>query len=155
MLKKSNLLLVFISFVVLLTLTGCCEKAVKNTSDFKSLSEKYKYTISDVTSQYADNKKVKNALVAKSSQDFQIEFFVLEDEGSAGIMFFNNKTTFERSKRGSSSQASTSSPNYQTYSLTCNNQYMYLCRVENTLLSVNIPSNYKDNVNKFIEEFGY
>ena len=155
MFKKRNLLLVIISFVVLLTLTGCCEKAVKNTSDFKSLSEKYKYTVSDVTSQYADNKKVKNALVAKSSQDFQIEFFVLEDEGSAGIMFFTNKTTFERNKRGSSSQASTSSPNYQTYSLTCNNQYMYLCRVENTLLSVNIPSNYKDNVKKFIEELGY
>ena len=155
MLKKRNILLVIISFVLLLTLTGCMDKTVKNTSDFKSLSEKYKYTISDVTSQYSDNKKVKNAIVAKSSQDYQIEFFVLEDEGSAGIMFYNNKFTFDRNKSGSSSVYSSSNPNYQNYSLTNNNQYMYICRVKNTLLSVNIPSNYKDNVNKFIEEFGY
>ena len=155
MLKKRNIFLVIISFVVLLTLTGCMDKTVKNTSDFKSLSEKYKYTISDVTSQYSDNQKVKNATVAKSSQDFQIEFFVLEDEGIAGKMFYTNKTTFENSKSGASMQSSSSGENYQTYALTCNNKYMYLCRVDNTLLSVSIPSDYKDNVKKFVEELGY
>ncbi len=155
MLKKRNILLVIICFVVLLTLTGCMEKTVKNANDFKSLAEKYKYTVSDVTSQYSVNQKVKNAIVAKSSQDFQIEFFVLEDEGSAGKMFYTNKATFESSKSGSITSSASSGEKFTTYGLTYNNKYMYLCRVENTLLSVNIPSNYKDNVNKFIEEFGY
>ncbi|MBP5470776.1 MAG: hypothetical protein J6Z11_16215 [Candidatus Riflebacteria bacterium] len=131
------------------------EKTVKNANDFKSLAEKYKYTVSDVTKQYSANQKVKNATVAKSSQDFQIEFYVLEDEGSAGKMFYTNKAKFENSKSGASMQASSSNTNYSTYSLTSNNKYMYLCRVDNTLLSLNIPSDYKDNVNKFIEEFEY
>ena len=155
MLKKRNILLGFLCFVVLFMLTGCGNVTVKNTSEFKSLSERNKYTTSDVTSQYSANQNVKEATVAKISQDSQIEFFVFADEVSARQMFSTNKVKLESEKSGFSNQSQSNAFNYSTYSLTYSNKYMYLCRVDNTLLFINTLTEFKDNANKFIEEFGY
>ena len=156
MVKKRNILLVILCFVVLFTLTGCFEATVKNTSDFKSLSERNKYTTSDVTSQYSADQNVKEATVAKISEDSQIEFFVLKDEVSAGKMFITNKIKIDNGKSGSSSTSySSNGPNYSTYSLSYSNKYMYICRVDNTLLYIKALSEFKDNIKKFVKEFGY
>lgn len=153
--KKRKFLFVVICFFMLFALTGCGSKTVKNTSDFKSIAENHNYTITDVTSQYASYGYIKEATVAQSSDGWQVEFYVLDDEGNATSMFNTNKSTFENYKGNSSSESSSSMGNYSSYTLTSSGYYMHLCRVDNTLLYVKVPDTYKDDVKNLVKELGY
>lgn len=140
---------------MLLTLTGCVKKTAITTNDFKSVANNHGYTISDATSQYAIYGYINEATIAKSSEGWQVEFYVLDDEASATNMFNTNKTLFEASKENSSSEKSLNSDHSSSYSLTSSDSYMYICRVDNTLVYVKVLEKYKNTVKDFIKELGY
>ena len=54
-----------------------------------------------------------------------------------------------------SKEVSNSSGNFTTYSLTDNGYYIYLCKVDDTLLYTRVKEEYKEEVDKFIQELGY
>ena len=151
--KKYFLGLIFT--VVLFVLTGCSEKPSINSSDFKSISENSGYTVYDITSQYSEYSYIESALVAKSSWDYQVEFYLLTDDSYAVSMFNNNKSTFESYKGSSSVDSSVDLANYSTYSLTSNGYYMYLSRIDNTLLYLRVDDSYKSNVKNLVSKLGY
>ena len=153
--KKRNILLVVLGFIVLFTLTGCGNKTVKATSDFKSIAESKGYTVSDVTSQYSSYPDVTEATVAQSSSGYQLEFYVLDEIENAKNMFETNRETFDQNKGSNYSHSEVNLGNYSTYSLTNDGYYMYLSRVENTLLYVRVPKSYKDDIKGFVKELGY
>ena len=140
---------------MLFVLTGCGNKNVITTNDFISKTEKLGYTTTNVIEQYASYSYVKEATVAQSSEGYQVEFYTLDDEANATGMFNTNRSTFESYKGNSSSESSSSMGNYSSYTLTSSGYYMYLCRVENTLLYVKVNDTYKDSVKKLIKELGY
>ncbi len=45
--------------------------------------------------------------------------------------------------------------NYDIYSLTSNGDFMYLCRIDNTLLYIDVEDIYKDEVKEIIDELDY
>ena len=45
--------------------------------------------------------------------------------------------------------------NYSTYRVSSNNEYMYVSRVENTLLYLHIPDTYKKEATTLIDKLGY
>lgn len=153
--RKRNIFFVVIGFLILLSLTGCGKKTAITTADFKSITESHSYTTVDVTSQYASYGNINEATVAQSPDGFQVEFYVLDDEGNATSMFNTNKSDFESYKGNYSSESSSSMSNYSSYTLTSSGYYMHLCRVDNTLLYVKVSDTYKDSVKDLINELGY
>ena len=152
--KKKNIILGVVSFMMMFLLTGCGSKKVISTETFKSTAESNGYTVTDVSAQYAQYDFVKEATVAQQ-KGFQIEFYMLSDKENAESMFNTNKTTFEGYKGSTATEASANMSNYSSYTLNSSGYYMHLCRVDNTLLYVRVEKDYKDTVNKIINELGY
>ena len=153
--KKRRIVLCVVCFLMLFALTGCGNKAAITTSDFKTVAEGHNYIITDAVSQYAAYDYIKEVTIAQSSDDWQVEFYVLDNAANATSMFNTNKATFESYKGNSSSESSTSIGNHASYTLTSSGYYMHLCRIDNTLLYVSVPDTYKNDVKELIEELGY
>lgn len=152
--KKKNILVAVLCFLVAITLTGCSKK-VLTTTEFTSRMQNNNFITGDVTTQFEEAEFVKEATIAKSPDGWQIEFYVLSSESTAKAMFETNKERFIESKDGNSGQTSSNIGNYETFSLTSNGKYMYLCRVDNTLIYLNVDSTYKSNAQKIVKELGY
>ena len=152
--KKKGILFGALCLVMLFLVTGCGNKKAITTSDFKSKAEKAGYQTADVYNQYKEFGYVKEATVA-TKDGYQVEFYVLDNKSNAAGMFNTNKTTFENTKSGSATESSVELGNYSTYSLTSSDSYMYLSRVDNTLIYVKVPESAKDNVKSLIKELGY
>ncbi len=153
--KKGIVLKMFFVTAIVLFLTGCGNKTVITNDDFIAKAQSNNYTITDVTEEYSSFGNVKSGTVAQSSNDWQVEFYVLTDESNATSMFNTNKDAFESYKSNSSAESSVSMGNYTSYSLTSGGYYMYLCRVDNTLIYARVADTYKDTVKSFIKDLGY
>ncbi len=153
--KKSRIFGLVVLSIMVLFLSGC-SKSVKTSNDFKSIADKNGLVTVDVTSQYATYGTFKEAYVAQSNDGWQIEFFVLNKEEHAISMFETNKKIFEGYKEdGSSSYSEVNGSNYNKYSLNTGGYYMYICRVENTLVYLRVSDQYKDTVKGIIKSLGY
>ena len=109
----------------------------------------------DVTDQYASYGIDEAYIAVESNQEYQIEFYELSSVSKAESMFESNKEYFmdrAGSKRVTSSYGF---GNYDIYSLTSNGDFMYLCRIDNTLLYIDVDDSYKDEVKEIIDELDY
>lgn len=150
---KKNILIGVICFLMLFTLVGCGSKTVKTTDEFKTIAKSYNYTITDVSDKYSSG--IIEATYAESSDNWEILFFVFDEEANATARFNKEKETFEKYKGNSSSESSSRMGNYSSYTLTSSGYYMHVCRVDNTLLYARVPDTYKSDAKKIIKELGY
>ena len=151
--KASALLIVTVMFT--LVLTGCTKTAV-TTADFTALAQTKGYIVEDASSQFSAYDYIKEVtIVAPQSLDYQIEFYVLSDAAYAQSFFENNKTNFEMNKSGTYSDSSSSGKNYAVYKLNANDKYMFLERVDNTVVYVNTEKENKEAVEAFVKELKY
>ena len=151
---KRALLCTIVLFSVFI-LTGCTKKAI-TADDFKEKMEDKNYTVKDVTSQFSSSDSMKKAYIAiKSDKSFQIEFFNLKDVDSAISMYNLNKQDFEDKKGNNSLNTNIDGKNYSKYVLVTNGKFQVVCRVEKTLLYLNVPSKYEKEVKEIIEYLGY
>lgn len=153
--KKRILLFSFACLSILLLLTGCGDKKAIDTKKFKDTAIKYNYDLVDVTDQYSMYNNIKEATIMGNINDWQIEFYVLNSASDAIGMFNTNKEIFESYKGSNSLEYYTNMTNNNTYSLQSNGMYMYLCRVDNTLLYINVSEHYRDLVKSIADELGY
>jgi hypothetical protein len=135
--------------------TGCGSKTALTADEFTSTAQDNGLTVSDVSEQYEAYGVYDSAIIAQSDDDWQVEFYVLTDEDNASDMFASNQEQFESAKKSSSTESSKSVGNYETYGLTSGGNYMYICRVDNTVLFVNASDDYKDDIKAFVETLGY
>lgn len=150
--KKLSLIAVFVLFA--LTLTGCLNKSVKTTDDFVKLAEEKKMKITNAIDQFGYVDFIEEANVA-TADGWQVEFYVLSDVVEAEGMYETNVAKFEAKKANSSTETSSEMGNYDSYGLTTAGFYMYVARVENTLIYLDVEEEYKEEAKAFIEEFGY
>lgn len=153
--KKKTILWGILSVLVIFMTTGCGKKDVLTTDSFSSISKNNDCAIYDISEQYAVYEEIEEATVALNDDGWQIEFYVLTDSEEASSMFLTNKTTFESYKSNSSAELKTAMGNYETYALTSGGYYMYVSRVDNTLLYLRVDDKYKDTVKSLVEELGY
>lgn len=150
--KKLSLIALLAMFVLLIT--GCGTKEVKTTDDFTALAESKDMEVVDVYQQFASAGIIKEATVARND-DWQVEFYVLTDDASAEGMYETNVGIFESRKGSSSSHSSVDMENYSSYALTSDGSYMYVIRVDNTVLYLDVEEEFKEDVQEFVEELGY
>ena len=144
-----------ISLLVMFILSGCNNNKIITVDEFKKEAEKLNYVTLDVTEQYTSNKNIKNVITTKGSEKYTILFFVFDDDLSATGMFNTNKSSFESYKNNNSKERSLSMIDYSIYALESDNYYMYICRVNNTLIYTKVSNIYKDKVNKLIKKLEY
>lgn len=154
--KKKNIFLkITLCLMIIILLTGCKNKKAINSNDFKEKATSNNYIVSDITSQFEKSKIVENAVTANKLGAWVVEFYTLKNDSNAKYMFNYNKEKASSEKANNSKEVSSSSGNFSTYSLTNNGYYIYICKVDNTLLYTKVNEQYKDEVNKFIQELGY
>ena len=155
----SKKILIAISFCLVLAIALCaCEtsKTAVSADDFKSKAEASGLMTEDNTAQFKDYDHVVSAITAvkveNSSALWTTDFVVANSEDKAKGMFESNKEDFDKI---SGTSTSTSVGNYDTYERTGDGKYMYLCRVDKTLLYANVDEKYKDEFKAFAEKLGY
>ena len=153
--KKKITIAVVISILTLFILTGCGNKTAASIETFEQVSKEHGNEIIDITDQYQSYENLEKVIISKNTDDWNVEFYILNSEDSASSMFNLNKETFEKEKKDTSSQSSSSFGNYETYTLTTGDYYMHLCRVDNTFLYVKVNKENKDAVKKLIKDLGY
>lgn len=149
---KKNILIIII---VSLLLTGCIgSKERLSANKFTQLAIENGYEVQDKTKALKDS-NIKKIILAKKNNECQIEFYRLKGITEAIYMFNDSRKIFKTSKNETSTYTYTNLGNYSIYSLTNETYYMYLCRVDDTLLYIKVPINYKDEIIDFTEKIGY
>ena len=148
--KKSTFLLL----IIMIILTGCSKNSL-TTADFKTIAEKKGFMLTDVTNEYKSANFVQEGTVAESVDGWQIEFYILDSEENAINMFNINKDDFEKNKSEAFVSKSSHSSNYSKYSLTSDEYYMYIVRIDNTFLYTKVMIEYKESAKKLIQNLGY
>lgn len=130
------------------------EKVSITVEEFKDIFKEKGYIVEDVKKQMEQYSYVEKAYIA-AKDDHQIEFYVLSNDEYA-IGFYNtNKSIFENSKGNTSAASTIGINNYSKYSLTTNNKYKCVSRVDNTVLYVDVNTDVKNEVKDIIKEIGY
>ena len=150
-----KILTVIVLVGCLFLLTGCGTKKKIDVERFTKVAKDKGYEIVDVSEQYKAYPFIKSGTVSSSDKNWQVEFYVLEDEVAAKNMFNTNKSKFDKEKNGSKTYSEVNMKNYNTYTLKANGQYMYLSRVENTLIYCNVKSEYEKDAKELIKALGY
>ena len=159
---KKPVIITIIAVAIVVTIIGIIfinlnkEKTSITASDFYTTMSQKEYIVQDSSSQFSEYNYIKQAYIAGSKDhSYQIEFYELENDSYATQFYNNNKSIFESSKVNNSVESSAELKNYSKYTLSSNGKYMVVSRIDNTVIYVNIDSNYKDTVNSLLKELGY
>lgn len=148
--------LILICFISLFSLTGCFTKKEIKTEEFIKIVEKNNYQVYDVKEQY-DYESIKAATIAvNKNEEYQIEFYELKSNKAANSMFLENKQIFEdATKEENQVHSSMEMSNYSTFKVITNDKFKYLCKVNSTLLFINVDKQYQKQVEDIIKKLGY
>ncbi|MGN1134490.1 MAG: hypothetical protein ACI4RN_08585 [Oscillospiraceae bacterium] len=145
-----------VCMIIMFTITGCGKKTALSAEDFKSKTEAKGYTVQDATNQFADYDYIKKVYIAlDKDQNYQIEFYEIDNADNASQFFKNNKSIFEESKSSASAETSVSVSNNAKYTLTTDGQYKVISRIDNTAVYVNADEEYKSDIKDLLDDLDY
>ena len=148
--KKLIILIIFISLLC----CGCNSNRKAITMDeFRSKTVEKDYNFFDVTDNFLDNTNIKEASMA-ATNIWHIEFYILDTDLHAEEMFEFNKKSFLEIKDNSKSYSEDINKK-NIYSLTTIKEYMYVSRIDNTLIFARVPVENRGAVKRFIKDLGY
>ncbi len=102
---------------------------------------------------------IDNAFVASDEQDdYQIAYLVINSSDNAKEIFQSKKADLEKIKsenEGNNHSSASSSSKFEKYKLTTKDHFLYIARIENTVILINAGIEDKEEVEKFIKEIGY
>ena len=154
--KISRVFMVVVLLLIGLTLTGCKNKTAISSNDFESKMKAKDFIVSNATNQFEGTEGIINViLAAPQDKSFQIEFYEVSTVEQAVSSYNLNKSNFELVKASSSSYNEVNVANYSKYTLNSNGKFMVVSRIENTFIYINVEQQYKDTVNKILNELGY
>ena len=154
------LVIAIVAVVVLLStiLNKYSDKKPISVDDFESTAKEYGYILGKDEEFLKENPDVEDILIALDKEnEYQIEFIVLEDKDTAKETFAFNKENLKELASESSSNISSSvnASKYSMYSVSTSDMYLYVARIDNTVVFATIDIEYKDKVKEFIKEIGY
>lgn len=132
------------------------EKESITASQFKTIMEQKNYMITDASSQFSQYSYVDQVYIAgDNNYGYQIEFYELSDESNAISFYNNNASNFQARKGNSSTETNVNGKNFSKYTLSSGGNYMVVSRIDNTVIYIDVDSNYKDEVKNILDEIGY
>ena len=155
--KPVKIALIVIAVIVVVAVLVICavlifakDKTVLTAEEFKTQMEEKGYIVEDATYQSTSDDHIDQIYEATSQDNgYKIEFYVFENIEYAKMFYDVNKDAFE------DTISSGYLKNYSKYSLSSNNKYKVLSRVENTVIYVNENIAYTDAIKNLLNEIGY
>ena len=153
--KRKCTILLFI--ICIFCLTGCSSKRHAITIDeFEQMTNQKEYYFLNTTENFQDDSMIQEAGLAYTAV-WQIEFYVLDTEEDAITIYQKNITNYEDLKDTINTYSLTEKTyrNGETYSLTTNTKYLYVSRIDRTVLFIYVPVEYRSKVSRFAKDLGY
>lgn len=145
--------IIIVTIVVSISTKG---KDPISSENFKTIMEENGYIVQDAIEQFANYDYIKSVYIAADKDlNYQIEFYVIEDDESAIQFFNNNKSIFEDSKGEVITETSADVKNCSRYTLNTNNLYKFISRINNTVVYINANDKYMNDLQTIIEKLNY
>jgi len=146
-----------IMLVLFLVVIPMLNKKPVTVEKFESVAKENGYVIA-IDKDFEALDEVESVRIAiNEEKGYQIDFYVLKDSSIAKNLYNNNKAAFIdiKSEYSNSSSSSADSPKYQKYTVTTSGHFLYIARINNTVIYVNESPEHKNEINKFIKKLGY
>jgi len=160
-LKKSLKIFLVIIIILIVVVAGIAlftyfdqNKKPLTANEFSSIMENHNYIVSDVADQISEYDYVTSSYIA-SNNEFQIEFYVFSNDDYALNFYTINKNNFGDYEDNTSTTTEVNLGNCSRYSLTTISNYMYVSRIGNTVIYIDTPIMYQNNVKSILDELGY
>ena len=151
--KKGLFIITFL--LICFSLCGCgFHKDTISLEQLQEIAIQKEYEYMDSTESFKEDKNIKRVGMVASNY-WHLEFYEFNDVKSAEEIFESNKKSFEKEKQNTSLEEENHSWNSETYSLTTATEYMYISRIQNTLLFARVPVEYRSNVKSFVKSIQY
>ena len=119
----------------------------------KTISEENGLKVED-HSNNSNSSDIKKLLVASKEDKYIVEYFELENDEFAKKNFDSRKETYDNTNV-IKSKITNSGSNFDTYALTANKRYIYLSRIDNTVLLLLADEKDKDDAKDLVKKYGY
>lgn len=142
----------------LLLLCSCGKTNKIDGEKFKEIIIKNELEVIDVTESYQNEDMIdyiEYAYDASIKDKYKIQFLKSSSKENMDVIFKVNKEEFETYKTGVYTSGTVENINSIKYTLNNDNYYIYMRQVEDTLLYVIAKKEYKNEVNKIIDDIGY
>lgn len=152
---KNFKVLLLLVLVVLLSACSSNKEAIDDEK-FKNIMEKDGFSITSAKDQFSEYDYIEDVYLAiDKNSTYQIEFYELEDDEYA-ISFYNvNKEIFQASETDKSVYTNVDLTESNKYTLTTEDDYKVLSRIEDTVIYVDVDKEYKEEVQSVLKKLGY
>ena len=139
---------------VILILNGVAKKVAIDAETFTAQAEESGYYVVHDTFTESLRDEIESIVIAvEKEKDYQIEFYVFTENDIAYDVFTNNKSNFE--KEGYTTIGNINSEKFDSVTITTEDEYKYISRIDNTVLFIVVDKEYKEEVESFVEKINY
>ena len=148
------LAIIAIICVAVMTTTGG-KKAI-TIEEFDAKAKELGYIMSEVQNSTTDEEEITGSKAAiKEDYSYLVIFYTLKDNDAANSFYNKQKENYEKSKQEGTEAVEKSGKNYETYTLKSDSKYMYVARVDNTVVQLSVNEESEQEVSAFIQKLGY
>ncbi|MFI3307815.1 MAG: hypothetical protein R3Y21_04530 [Mycoplasmatota bacterium] len=148
-----GIILLFTAFVIYLLNV---EKVALTEETFESYMEEKGLLISDITDQVSDYDYVEYiAMAIKEDFTYQIEFCIFSDEDHAIDFYDSMQESAEEESGNSSVELSLNMPTYASYTLSSDDTYILISRIDNTVIYLIADSIYEEEIKEIMSDLDY
>jgi hypothetical protein len=153
--KKIFNIFILIFSVLIISSCGVKEKSKLTSADFKKEMEKREFSVIEGNT-LTDNKDLKLLYVAsEKSNHYSIEFYEFKDAESAGTFYNTNTDNLRKYEDKARDYNKEEKSNFSRYEISLKDKYKVISRIDNTVLLVNVDSDYDDEASDLVKELGY
>ena len=165
--KKKLILIIMITIGITLLVTGSgmilvtaltSTKTALTSEEFKEKAKVHNLEVEDVeiTGQNGEkNSDIQEATYATSKNGWVIEYYIVKDEDTAKSLYLETKKIFKTYQNDMSEEKNETKKNYDYYTLKTQTSYFHVCRVDNTILSINAKDDDEKQIIEIIKKLGY
>ena len=140
--------------LITLLLTACGNKKAIDSDKFKSIMRDNNYYVINSKEQFSEYDYIVESYIAESD-NYQIEFYIMQDDMNAKAFYDYNKEIFDAERTSISMYTSVDFTNTNKYTLTLEDSYKVLSRINNTVIYVDVEKEYKNDINSILKKLGY
>lgn len=127
------------------------KKAI-TVEQFEAKAKEKGYRIADIQNDITEKEEIINAKLAISEDySYFISFYELKDNNAASNFYKEQKEEFSKTKEEGNEPVEKSSKSYEEYSLKSNGKYLYISRIENTIVQLNVKESEEQKVKEFLK----
>ena len=147
---------IFLLILVILLSACSTNKEAVDSNEFKNIMRDNNYYVVNPKEQFSEYDYIIDSYIAiDSNKKYQIEFYELEDDANAIAFYDYNKDIFEASRTTSSVYTDVNLSNNSKYTLTNEDSYKVLSRIDNTVIYINVDEEFKDEIISILKKLGY